>query len=486
MPTDTPLSTASSASSSTLLSNWQSLAAPGGRLARNWHRLLLALGCAFVLLVLGSSQWQGNASLRALGDLRQQAERAERLDSLLIQLMDAENAVRGYLLSGNRSHLEPYEKNLATVNHTLEEIRWELDPRPANLVALAELSELVTIKLRGLEQAIERGTPGEETRIKGKRTTDGIRDGILGLQARLAAESEASFERSTRHVERTRWVVATLAGGALLLMLMLFVVLERQFKLRAQLTDLLHNENQRLDALVQERTDELSDLASYLTNARETEKARLARELHDELGALLTAAKMESGWVAHQIAHKMDGADALAPCRERLARLDEFLDSGIALKRRIIDGLRPPLLEQLGLVSTLRILGEEFAEGGEETLSLELPETDLNLAPAPALALFRIAQEALTNIRKHARARQVKLALRVADGRLELEVADDGAGFQTVWARGRHHGLAGMKHRVQMCAGEFALSSQPGAGTRIVACIPLSTVADQEGKACRT
>lgn len=464
-----------------------SLAPLRGRLARQWHHLLLALGSALVVLLFGSSQWQATASLRALGELRQQAAKVESLDSLLIQLMDAESAVRGYLLSGNRAHLEPYDKSLATANLTLEEIRRRLEPSPDNDAALADLSGLVAIKLRSLTNAVERGMAGEETRIQGKRYTDRIRERIFGLKARLASEGEASFISSTRHVERTSWVVVTLAAGALVLMALLFMVLERQFKLREQLASLLEGENQRLDALVQERTGELSDLASYLTNASEAEKARLARELHDELGALLTAAKMEMGWITRHL-----DDPTLAPCRDHLARLEGMLDSGIALKRRIIDDLRPPLLEMLGLVSTLRTLGEEFTQSDGEALTVELPEDDVDLAPAPALALFRIAQEALTNIRKHARARQVKLALRLSADWLELEIADDGKGFQTAWMRGRHHGLAGMKHRVQMCAGEFTITSAPGAGTRIVARIPLAAnrpapvATQQEGAAWRT
>lgn len=457
-----------------------------GRLVRQWHRLLLALGGLCVLLLLGSSHWQATASLRALDELRQQAARVEHLDSLLIQLMDAENAVRGYLLSGNRAHLEPYEQSLVTVDAIVEEIRRDL-AGPENDEALADLAGMVAIKLRSLRQAVEQGRAGEEALNQGKRYTDRIRGRILGLKTRLAAVADDSFERSTRHVERTRWVVATLATGALALMVFLFFVLERQFKLREQLASLLQSENRQLDALVRERTDELSDLASYLTNAREAEKARLARELHDELGALLTAAKMESGWIAR----KLDATD-LAPCRERLARLEELLDHGIALKRRIIDDLRPPLLEMLGLVSTLRALGEDFVKGNGETLSLELPEDDIELAPEPALALFRIAQEALTNIRRHAQARQIRLALRVDAAWLELEIEDDGKGFRTAWVRGQHHGLAGMKHRVQMYAGEFTLRSAPGAGTRITARFPRRSIgpppatADQEGTACLT
>lgn len=448
-----------------------------GRIARkDWHHLLLALGCVFVLLLLGSSHRQASDSLDALDGLQLQAERVERLDGLLIQLMDAENAVRGYLLSGNRAHLEPYQNSLATMGERLEEIRRDFATNPANDDVIADLAGLVAIKLRSLDQAVERGIAGQETRIQGKRYTDRIRDLILGLEAQLMAQGRVSFERSTRELEQTRAVVLVLAAGAVALMVLLYFVLERQLQLREQLAGLLRSENQRLDSVVQERTAELSELASYLTNVREAEKARLARELHDELGALLTAAKMESGWIAR----KLDGVDAaaLAPCLERLARLERLLDDGIAMKRRIIDDLRPPLLEMLGLVSALRVLGEEFARDAEARLNLDLPADDVELDPAPALATFRIAQEALTNIRKHARARRVKLALRVVAGKgLELEIEDDGQGFQVAAASRRHHGLAGMKHRVQMCAGDFILNSRPGAGVRIVARIPLTAAA---------
>jgi signal transduction histidine kinase len=506
--------------------------ARSGRLVRHWHYLLLALGCAFVLLLLGSSHWQAAASLHALGGLQQQAARVEQLDSLLIQLMDAENAVRGYLLSGNRAHLEPYGRSLITVHDTLADIRRDLETNPANDEALADLSGLVAIKLKSLDLAVERGIAGEETRIQGKRYTDRIRERIFALKAQLAAEGVDSFKRSTHSVDRTRLVVATLTAGALALIVALFFVIERQLQLREQLAGLLQSENQRLDAVVQERTAELSDLASYLTNAREVEKARLARELHDELGALLTAAKMETGWLSRYIDHALrrraaaENAEDLRTgttasisvpatnpvpeaggiatpdlCRKRLARLEEFLDGGIALKRRIIDDLRPPLLEDLGLVSTLRALGEQFSRGAGEVLRLELPVEDVELAPQPALALFRIAQEALTNIRKHAQARNVTLALRrVAGGQvgkgggggervdsLELEIADDGVGFRSDLPRGRQHGLAGMRHRVQMCAGSFVLATQPGGGTRIVVRIPYAAApAAQASAACRT
>jgi len=450
--------------------------------SRKMHHGLLALGCALVVLLLGSSYWQGSASLGALSDLRKLGERVGHLDNMLIQLLDAENAVRGYLLSGNRGHLEPYENSLATTSETLDEIHQDLGSSADNDEALKDLHNLVTIKLRSLDEAVERGIAGEEARIQSKRYTDRIRERLQGLRANIATEGDISFERSTNHVKRTSWVVTSLALGALVLMAILYFVLEQQFKLREQLASMLQTENERLDLLVRERTAELNDLASYLTNTREAEKAWLARELHDELGSLLTAAKLEANRIASQLEKATPGAGT-----DHLTRMDELLDRVIALKRQIIDGLRPPLLEELGLVITLRTLGEEFAKDGEERLNLHLPDQDVNLAPAPALALYRIAQEALTNIRKHAHAKLVTLALRVTERQLELEIADDGVGFRTGTTRLRHHGLMGMKHRVQMCTGNFSLTSHPGRGTRILVSIPLMPVlADQDGIVCRT
>lgn len=298
---------------------------------------------------------------------------------------------------------------------------------------------------------------------------DAIRRALAAMKTRMAAQGQRSLEQSIAHVQRTRWVVATLSGAALVLLAALFVVLQRQFRLRERLAALLHSENERLDGLVRARTAELSDLASYLTRTREAEKERLARELHDELGALLTVARMDASWLVRAL----DGAMPEA-CAERFERLLQGLDSGITLKQRIIDDLRPPLLRELGLVAALRTLGEAFAADSAVRLTLDLPAEDLVLPPEASLALFRIAQESLTNVRRHARARKVTLRLAVAPGHMRLNVEDDGIGFAAVHAASGHHGLAGMRHRVQMFAGEFAIDSRPGGGTRITATLPLA------------
>ena len=241
-------------------------------------------------------------------------------------------------------------------------------------------------------------------------------------------------------------------------------------ELRERIAGLLAGENQRLDREVRARTIELSSLASYLTNAREAEQAHLARELHDELGALLTAAKLDADWIARKLPQEVrEHLDT------RISRLQHTLSEGIALKRRIIDDLRPPLLKDLGLIAALKALLEDFAIDGEPIVHTDLPDENTpGLPPEQSLALFRIAQESLTNIRKYAAAKNVWVSLRLDAGVAHLEVRDDGCGFSgAALPAASRHGLAGMKHRVQSHAGKFELQTAPGQGTRISARIPL-------------
>ncbi|BAL25678.1 CHASE3 domain-containing protein [Azoarcus sp. KH32C] len=439
------------------------------RIARHGRHALLALGCGLVVLLLVSSFGQAGASLDALEELQLQAERTGRLDSMLIQLVDAESGVRGYLLTRNRAYLEPYLNSLATVKYTLEDLRQDPVTWQHSEGDLAQLAGLIALKMRIMSDEVARGRVDDEAPAAGdgRRYMDGIRKTLADVKRRTLAHGQRSLEESIEHVEHTRWVVATLSGGALVLLLILFVTFRRQVRLREQIAGLLHEENRRLDSLVRARTAELSDLATYLTNAREAEQAHLARELHDELGALLTAARMDIAWIMR----KLDPA-ALVPHRERFDRLISTIESGIALKRRITDDLRPPLLQELGLVAALRTLGDEFAKGAGVKVTLDLPDTDLDLPADAALALFRIAQEALTNIRRHAAARHVKLALQPLHDSLRLIIEDDGTGFEPEAAPKGHHGMAGMRHRMQMLSGDLHVDSMPGDGTRIVASLP--------------
>ncbi len=222
--------------------------------------------------------------------------------------------------------------------------------------------------------------------------------------------------------------------------------------------------NQRLEAEVAERTTQLTDLTYHLQMAREDERARLARDLHDELGALLTSAKLDAARIRARLAGS--APEAL----ERLAHLTQTLDGVIALKRRITEDLRPSSLDHLGLAVTLEILAREFTERSGVPVHLALQP--VALSRGAALVAYRVVQAAVTNISKYAQARQVWITLAPAAGGVELSVRDDGVGFDAAAPKQSRYGLVGMRFRIEAERGSLAVQSAPGQGTRIVMSLP--------------
>jgi signal transduction histidine kinase len=228
-------------------------------------------------------------------------------------------------------------------------------------------------------------------------------------------------------------------------------------------------ENLALEAEVALRTAELVALAQHLQTAREDERARLARDLHDELGALLTAAKLDAARI------RMRLAGTAPEALERLAHLVASLDGVIALKRSISENLYPSALRQLGLVPTLQNLAEEFALAAGIPVHCALQPVQLQ--PSAALMVFRLVQESITNISKYAQASQVWLALHQAGDQVRLEVRDDGVGFDPAALPRRACGLVGMRYRVQAEQGSLRLSTALGEGTCIEVLLPAAQAA---------
>ena len=446
------------------------------RLPRPRAGLLIAvLVLSFVLGLawLVAGQWQSESSRAALEDLRARSARLHHLDALLLQMLDAESSVRGYVLTQNPVYLTPYQDGQAELERTLGALRADAWADEGQRQTVDHLALLIDMRWRLLTQAIERGVPpgaDQPDGGSGKQVTDDIRARILSLRATTQAEIDATQDGAFARFADARTMNHVLGASVLALLLVLVVVLYRQDRLRERMAHLLRSENERLHTEVAHRTQELSSLATYLTNAREAEQARLARELHDELGALLTAAKLDAGWIARKLP-----AEAVAPLRSRFDRLLDTLNQGIALKRKVVADLRPPLLSELGLVEALRALpdsGDIGEHGGR--LEIDLPDALPDVPAQTALALYRIAQEALTNARRYAQARSVRLHLAVEGDELVLAVEDDGVGFDPAAREHNRHGLAGMAHRMQMLAGRLDIDSAPGKGTRITARVPFA------------
>jgi signal transduction histidine kinase len=299
-------------------------------------------------------------------------------------------------------------------------------------------------------------------------------DAIRDQASRLIGSTGARIEDSQLQVRRSLLLArAGIAVATLVALLAFWLYVRKTTELNTageRQQHALQQERDLLEQQVRDRTATLAELATHLQQVREEERAHLARELHDELGALLTAAKLDVARLKSRLGEQPSEVG------QRLQHLTETLNSGIALKRRIIEDLRPSSLSNLGLTASLEILAREFSErsGVEVTTALEPVELD----ESNQLTVYRLVQESLTNIGKYAEARHAHIGVQSRPGQVEVVVSDDGQGFDPDRARGSTHGLAGMRHRVEAAGGKLTVTSSPGAGTRVVAILPALVQAD--------
>jgi signal transduction histidine kinase len=212
---------------------------------------------------------------------------------------------------------------------------------------------------------------------------------------------------------------------------------------------------------LEERTGELARLSARLVEQHEDERKRLARELHDETGQLFSAMRMEVGAL-----HGVAGAADVA------ARMDGLVTAGLTSLRRVTAALRPSLLDDLGLLSAVRSLVAQVSREGPVQATLHAPATLVPLRRDRELALFRAAQEGITNVLRHAQASRLLITIAVQDDDVVLTVDDDGIGppsraHLAEQERGGHVGLVGMRERLVALGGHVSLVASPLGGTRL-------------------
>lgn len=215
---------------------------------------------------------------------------------------------------------------------------------------------------------------------------------------------------------------------------------------------------------------QLRELSAYLQTVREAERSRISRELHDELGQTLTALRLGLDSVQRLL---VPGQERLAA---RLQRLRELADVTVASVQTIAAELRPVILDDLGLAPAVEWLIDGLHDRAGAAIRSSIEIDDAGYDPEVRTAIFRILQESLTNACRHARARNIRIALREANGCVELVISDDGKGMARERAgRGKRRslGLLGMRERATMVGGQLAISSEAGRGTTISLRIPL-------------
>lgn len=226
------------------------------------------------------------------------------------------------------------------------------------------------------------------------------------------------------------------------------------------------SERQRAELALRESNRQLKELTGMLQQVREDERSRIAREMHDELGQLITGIRFELRWLESRLPAERNDLST------KLGSMVKQLDVTIASVRRITTELHPLILDDLGLTAAAGWLVDQFAQRTGIKTNLRLPETEPARGGALALALFRIMQESLTNIAKYAQATTVDICLQGTPNHWELTIKDNGIGFVTQVEKREGFGLIGMRERATLLGGSFAVDSAMGRGTQIDVILP--------------
>lgn len=432
------------------------------------NRVVLPLACSAGLAMLAVNEFAYWNSSKAAAESLSVVATQKIINQLHTRTLEAETGQRGYLLTGRKEYLQPYEDSLSQINVGFVQLQTRYQHHPDQMKILQELQEITNSKLAVMAVTID---------LQKKNQAQASLDLVLSysgwkkmqrmraLSDALVMNEESNLLKSQNHMLNS--LMLNRAGIALLAALSLtalILYLRQSLQLKHQqlgLQQLIALERDQLEVTVSSRTRQLTELARYLQTTREDERSRLARNLHDDLGALLTSAKLDAARIKSRVATDSPETNSL------LAHLVGNLNSSIALGRKIIEDLRPSALNNLGLVATLEILSREFAESSGLQVHGQFEVVDL--PPESELMVYRLMQEACTNILKYAKATNVWMQLRVQDAVVTASVRDDGVGFDTSAMLGMSYGLLGMRYRVEAANGVLTINSKLGVGTLVQA-----------------
>ena len=445
--------------------------------------LLATVVSLFVAAQVGQRRLENASARIELG-----AERQAALAAVTQLVRRAESSQRGYILLGNPDYLTPFQEASAGVAQALQRLDSAFatagNPTRGDVEELKRLSDT---KFAEMRQTIELfATRGRAAAVQVIRTDEGASTmaEIDDLAAKIEQLESGQALEVSRSWQVNRWVSVAITSCALLasagLLLLLSRLTLRQLRSKERETEQLTMRQGELERLVEQRTEELSELSTHLQTVAEQEKTALSRELHDELGGLLVAARMDLSWLEERLGSGDPEVGAY------FRRVQEALQSGVDIKRRVIESLRPTLLDNLGLVPALSWqIAESCARAGLAHVE-RYPQQELTLTSQASIAVFRIVQEALANVLKHARASMVEVAIEIAPPALLIRVQDDGVGIPLERLRPlQAHGLAAMRHRARGLGGQCQVQRPPGGGTRIEVRLPLERVLPEGSAAGR-
>ncbi|MDH5857942.1 sensor histidine kinase [Lampropedia aestuarii] len=424
--------------------------------------LLMAIASCILLGILGVNEVAFRGANSAL-ERGIQYQRENLLTNHLVQsLLQAEAQLKGYIASADVAAKEQYLRARAQAQKQLQELVQTTKP---SLPEFALLRTEVSDSLEEMHTLMDLYSSGQQEVLQlamsHYRAGQGIAT-VQNVEQRYQAAQTAQIEKT--HKKTAFFLRLSQLGVALVSLAALLVFFLYLRKVKADRALQLARQ-ERLELIVQQRTASLFALASHLQDVRDQERAALAQELHDELGALITVAKLD---VASLTATMRTFDDSKRKeVEDKLTHLQQILLQLFAIKRRIIDRLFPTTLASLGLKEALLLLVQQFATASGMAVHSQLDD-GIVLPEKTQLMLYRIAQEALNNISKYAEATEVHVQLtrNMSTRTVSLVIEDNGKGFDVDRVPATTYGIKGMQHRAQALGATWSLSS--GAqGTRI-------------------
>lgn len=433
-------------------------------LARGRYLMPVVLALGVSALIVNEVSYQHSRRTLTVGIALTEARM--QVASTLQLLTDAGQYARAYILSGSPDDAVAYRaavENVHAVKQKAFDLVAQVDPK--RRVSVDTVERLVNELIRSTDEWVMLVAQGDTIAAlpdavsrESRERRDRLRDEFGKVLHNAAGIQEGARFSLYNALSMSRFAVHLLALAAVLSMFMF----RRQLRFG---DEQLAKEQSLLADRVRDRTAELTEMATHLVHAREDERAHIARELHDEMGGLLTAMKLD-------FARLRRLPDMPGNAKERMASIETRLNEGIALKRRIIENLRPSSLEQLGLVPALEILCNDMSSALNKPIRADLQPVQVE--KNAELTLYRIAQESLTNACKYAHCSHVEVQLKKTGLSVCLRVQDDGRGFDPQQVGHGRHGLIGMRVRVESHGGRLSVKSTPGQGTTIEATLPVA------------
>jgi signal transduction histidine kinase len=439
----------------------------------NRRYVLPPLLLSIALVVLGFSVTEARRNqTRELADLlRERQDVIRLLAETTYKALEAESAQRGFLLTGEAKYLAPLDSGLADTRERLGELMLRYQKlAPEEVKVLQQVAEDLRVKSNEMHQSIALLKAGEPREALALVKSD---VGLYRMFAiSTALESLRARERDRVLASLNQWSEAMRLNAVINVSSMVFTITVLVILGLLATRDIRRREGFAADlaSQIDARTSELRDLSRHMSRVAESEKHALARELHDELGGLLIAMRMDIAQIRKRLGPTTD-----ADLQARWERVEQALSAGVELKRRVIEDLRPTLLDNMGLFTALRWLAQQRCEQAQLYLRMDGLDEDIEVPPETAIAVFRTAQEAIANIIKHAGAKRITLKAQVGE-QLSLQIADDGRGIPPdAESRVGSHGLKQMRFRMEAVGGTLSFESNELGGTTVILSAALSS-----------